>query len=66
MSTKSPLYTLFAETSSETGLATIRALRREELFLRQHSARLDVSQRPYYTLWAVRRWLRESRDPILY
>lgn len=57
MATKSPIYTLFAETSSPTGLATLRAAVRQPTFETISTARLDKSQAPYYYLWAVRRWL---------
>lgn len=57
MATKSPIYTLFAETSSPSGLATVRAAARQSTFEEINTARLDKSQAPYYYLWGVRRWL---------
>lgn len=60
MATKSPLYSLFSETSKPAGLATVRALRRQQKFIDTNTARLNRSQQPYYTLQAVRRWLLTS------
>lgn len=57
MATKSPIYTLFAETSTPSGLATIRGLNRQELFIDINIGRLNRSQQPYFYLQAVRRWL---------
>ncbi|EPQ30723.1 uncharacterized protein PFL1_01624 [Pseudozyma flocculosa PF-1] len=57
MATRSPLYTLFGEISTVSGLATLRGLRRETVFSETNSLILDESQRPYYMLLGVRRWL---------
>lgn len=57
MATKSPLYSQIAETSKPAGLVTIRALRRQQLFIDTNTGRLNRSQQPYYMLQAVRRWL---------
>ncbi|KIS69488.1 uncharacterized protein UMAG_15032 [Mycosarcoma maydis] len=57
MATKSPLYSVFAETSLPAGLATVRALQRDTALLERNTALLDASQRPYYHLFTVRRWL---------
>lgn len=57
MATKSPIYTLFSETSTPAGLATIRGLDRSELFIEMNIGRLNRSQQPYFYLQAVRRWL---------
>lgn len=57
MAAKSPLYTLFSETSSPAGLATVRGLKREASLIELNTMSLDVSQAPYYHLFAVRRWL---------
>lgn len=52
---KSPLYALFTE--SVSGLATLRAFGwRDALENKQHKL-LDRSQRPYYLLYAIQRWL---------
>lgn len=57
MAAKSPLYSLFSETSSPSGLATVRGLKREANLVEVNTEALDVSQTPYYHLFAVRRWL---------
>ncbi|KAJ9478154.1 putative Metal resistance protein YCF1 (putative) [Pseudozyma hubeiensis] len=57
MGAKSPLYSLFSETSSPSGLATVRGLKREASLLELNTRSLDISQTPYYHLFAVRRWL---------
>jgi len=56
-SLKSPLYTLFGESASSGGLATIRALGKQNDFVLLNEEMIDASQRPYYFLQAVRRWL---------
>ncbi|KAK0521422.1 hypothetical protein OC834_006672 [Tilletia horrida] len=55
MSSKSPLYTLFGD--STTGLAVIRAFGRERTLTKLHIKYTDESQRPHYALEACRRWL---------
>jgi hypothetical protein len=60
MACKSPLITSLAEASSESGLATVRALGRERKLRAIMTTRLDSSQKPYLALWAVRHWLSES------
>uniref|UniRef100_V5EWI6 Multidrug resistance-associated protein n=1 Tax=Kalmanozyma brasiliensis (strain GHG001) TaxID=1365824 RepID=V5EWI6_KALBG len=57
MAAKSPLYSLFSETSSPAGLATVRGLKREAWLLELNTQSLDISQTPYYHLFVVRRWL---------
>ncbi|PWN49672.1 hypothetical protein IE53DRAFT_388080 [Violaceomyces palustris] len=57
MAKKSPLYSLFGETSSASGLATLRGLWRQHTLMEMNSSLLDESQAPYYYLFAVRRWL---------
>ncbi|TKY91064.1 hypothetical protein EX895_001063 [Sporisorium graminicola] len=57
MAAKSPLYSLFSETSSPSGLATVRGLKREAALLDVNTRSLDLSQTPYYHLFVVRRWL---------
>lgn len=52
---KSPLFTQFTETLE--GLSTIRALGWQEYFVQENIKRLDISQRPYYLLWCIQRWL---------
>ena len=52
---KSPLYALFTE--SVAGLATIRAFGWRRALEQKHHQLLDRSQKPYYLLYAVQRWL---------
>jgi ATP-binding cassette, subfamily C (CFTR/MRP), member 1 len=52
---KSPLYSHFLESLS--GLATIRAFGWGENFQVQNHAFLDISQKPYYLLFCIQRWL---------
>ncbi|THV45348.1 hypothetical protein BGAL_0499g00020 [Botrytis galanthina] len=52
---KSPLYSHFIETLS--GLTTIRAFGWTEKFREQNLAFLDISQKPYYLLFCIQRWL---------
>jgi ABC-type multidrug transport system fused ATPase/permease subunit len=52
---KSPLYSHFIESLS--GLVTIRAFGWSDAFVQQNLALLDNSQKPYYLLWCIQRWL---------
>jgi ATP-binding cassette, subfamily C (CFTR/MRP), member 1 len=52
---KSPLYTHFIESLS--GLATIRAFGWSSSFVSQNLILLDNSQKPYYLLFCIQRWL---------
>ncbi|CAG9989646.1 unnamed protein product [Clonostachys byssicola] len=52
---KSPLYAQFTETVS--GLATLRAFGWRSALEEKHHQLLDRSQRPYYLLYSVQRWL---------
>jgi ATP-binding cassette subfamily C (CFTR/MRP) protein 1 len=52
---KSPLYTHFTETLE--GLSTVRAFGWQKPFLQDNLARLDTSQRPFYLLYCIQRWL---------
>lgn len=61
--TKAPLYSLFEESLS--GLSTIRAFGwQKDLEVRNHKL-LDHSQRPFYFLFAVQRWLTLVLDLIV-
>jgi ATP-binding cassette, subfamily C (CFTR/MRP), member 1 len=60
---KAPLYSLFEETLS--GLATIRAFGWQTALQDKNEALLDRSQRPFYLLYAVQRWLTLVLDLIL-
>ena len=52
---KSPLYTHFGETVE--GLSTIRAFGWQRPFIQANLTRLDTSQRPFYLLYCIQRWL---------
>lgn len=52
---RSPLYTHFLE--SLEGLATLRALGWQDVAQEMEINRLDTSQRPYYMLYCIQRWL---------
>jgi len=52
---QSPLFTHFAETLE--GLSTIRAFGWQEAFIKVNIERLDTSQKPYYLLYCIQRWL---------
>ncbi|KAF4957433.1 hypothetical protein FSARC_11314 [Fusarium sarcochroum] len=60
---KSPLYALFTE--SVTGLATLRAFGWRGALEKKHHDLLDRSQRPFYLLYAVQRWLTLVLDMIV-
>lgn len=60
---KSPLYALFTE--SVTGLTTLRAFGWREALEKRHHELLDRSQRPFYLLYAVQRWLTLVLDMIV-
>lgn len=60
---KAPLYSLFEESLS--GLATIRAFGWQESLEKKNRALLDRSQRPFYLLFAVQRWLTLVLDLIV-
>ncbi|KAE8254426.1 hypothetical protein A4X13_0g3420 [Tilletia indica] len=55
MSSKSPLYTLFGDTT--TGLSVVRAIQRQQTLSNINISYMDAAQRPYYALSACRRWL---------
>ncbi|ETI25244.1 hypothetical protein G647_04618 [Cladophialophora carrionii CBS 160.54] len=52
---KAPLYTLFGEIAA--GLVSVRAFGWTEKFAERNLELLDRSQRPFYLLWCVQRWL---------
>lgn len=60
---KAPLYTMFAETSS--GIPTIRAFGWTEQFVERNLALLDRSQRPFYLMMCIQRWLALVLDMIV-
>jgi ATP-binding cassette subfamily C (CFTR/MRP) protein 1 len=53
--TRSPLYAHFNETL--TGLATIRAYREQERFIKENEHLMDLTNRPYYLSFVIQRWL---------
>ena len=60
---KSPLYSHFAEALS--GLLTIRAFGWQNRFQECNLRLLDISQRPYYLLFCIQRWLNLVLDLIV-
>ncbi|KAI1609253.1 putative multidrug resistance-associated protein [Exophiala viscosa] len=52
---KAPLYTWFGETAS--GLASVRAFGWAEKFAGRNLELLDRSQRPFYLMFCIQRWL---------
>ncbi|KNG46388.1 canalicular multispecific organic anion transporter 1 [Stemphylium lycopersici] len=60
---KSPLYTQFSEILE--GLATIRAFGWQEFVEEKAKALLDRSQRPFYLLFAIQRWLTLVLDLVV-
>ncbi|KAM0815312.1 putative ABC multidrug transporter [Seiridium cardinale] len=57
---KSPLYTLFTDTID--GLVTIRAFGWKSAFLENGINLLDSSQKPYYLMFCIQRWLNVMLD----
>ena len=60
---KAPLYTLFQETLN--GLATVRAFGWSHAFSERNLTYLDNSQKPFYMLFCVQRWLQVVLDLIV-
>jgi ABC-type multidrug transport system fused ATPase/permease subunit len=60
---RGPLYSHFMESLS--GLTTIRAFGWEEDFRAKSHEHLDYSQRPYYLLYCIQRWLNLVLDLIV-
>ncbi|KAK0387893.1 hypothetical protein NLU13_4138 [Sarocladium strictum] len=58
--TKSPLYTQFTETLA--GLPTIRAFGWSTQLLYENHRRLDASQKPFYGMYCIQRWLQIVLD----
>ncbi len=57
---KTPLYTLFTEMA--TGLEHVRAFGWQSTFLSEIMQALDTSQKPYYYMFAIQRWLELAVD----
>lgn len=55
LESRSPVYSHFLETME--GLATIRAFGWEDKFRDINLERLDDSQKPYYLMFCIQRWL---------
>jgi ABC-type multidrug transport system fused ATPase/permease subunit len=60
---KAPLYSHFTDTLS--GLATLRAFGWQHSLQEKHYELLDRSQRPFYFLYAVQRWLTLTLDLVV-
>jgi ATP-binding cassette subfamily C (CFTR/MRP) protein 1 len=60
---KSPLYQQFTETLE--GLETIRGFGWQDHFNQAQLERLDVSQRPFYLLYMIQRWLNLGLDMLV-
>ncbi|KAK0732544.1 putative ABC multidrug transporter [Apiosordaria backusii] len=60
---KSPLYTLFTETLA--GAVTVRAFGWKEAFAEENNSRLDISQKPYYLMYCLQRWLNVVLDLVV-
>lgn len=60
---KSPLYSHFTETTG--GLQYIRGRGLGDRFIHQSLQRLDESQKPYYYMFCIQRWLNLTLDVIL-
>lgn len=63
LETKSPLYTQFSEILE--GLPTIRAFGWQEHVEKKAKTLLDRSQRPFYLLFAIQRWLTLVLDLVV-
>lgn len=63
LETKSPLYTHFIESLS--GLATIRAFAWDSDFKDQNRVFLQASQRPFFLLATIQRWLTMVLDLVV-
>lgn len=57
---KSPLYSQFTETLA--GLSTIRAFGWAPAFLQENHSRLNTSQKPFYMMFCIQRWLQVVLD----
>ncbi|KAK2786100.1 hypothetical protein FQN52_007979 [Onygenales sp. PD_12] len=60
---KSPLFSQFVEALS--GLATVRAFGWEKQLEQRNKKLLDISQKPFYLLWAIQRWLTVVLDLVV-
>ena len=60
---KAPLYSSFTEILA--GLMTVRAFGWEKALGKKTEHLLDISQRPFYLLWSVQRWLQLVLDLLV-
>ncbi|KAE8352610.1 putative ATP-binding cassette transporter [Aspergillus coremiiformis] len=63
LESKSPLYSHYLDTVH--GISTIQAFGWERKFLEKNSRLLDISQKPYYLLYCIQRWLALVLDLIV-
>jgi ABC-type multidrug transport system fused ATPase/permease subunit len=57
---KAPLYTHFTETLA--GASTVRAFGWSDAFLDENTRRLNASQKPFYLMFCIQRWLQVVLD----
>jgi len=60
LETRSPVYSHFLETLE--GIVTIRAFDWQQEAAKENIRRLDNSQKPYYLLYCIQRWLALALD----
>lgn len=60
---KAPIYSLFVETLN--GLATVRAFGWQEKLRRRNHGLVDSSQKPFYLLYCIQRWLQFVLDILI-
>ncbi|KAI0696160.1 multidrug resistance-associated ABC transporter [Cytidiella melzeri] len=53
--TRSPIFANFGELLE--GIVTVRAFSAEQLFLDNHTAKVDLTNKMWYTFWMTNRWL---------
>ncbi|KAK7042141.1 P-loop containing nucleoside triphosphate hydrolase protein [Favolaschia claudopus] len=56
LGSRTPLYTLLADTVDADGLRTLRAFKTEEHFTNLNSTRIQASQKPFFLVKAGQRW----------
>ena len=61
---KAPLYTVFTDMSNPNGLEHIRAFGWQERLTAEGIQALEFSQKPFYYMYTVQRWLELSMDLI--
>jgi ABC-type multidrug transport system fused ATPase/permease subunit len=60
---KAPLYAQFLETTE--GLTTIRAFHWQRQFADRNAELLDMSQKPFYTMYSIQQWLQVVLDLLI-